>query len=138
MKPLGYWLNRTDRALTTYMDTMLGEFGLTRLAWQVLNVVRDGRDVSDTAVLSAMREMGGTESLTATIELVLGDGWVHRPGSDRLALTESGRTRLGQVETAIADFRELSARGISAEEYRIAVSVLERMTHNLESTEPAG
>ncbi|MFC7640513.1 hypothetical protein ACFQX6_05420 [Streptosporangium lutulentum] len=41
MKPIGYWLNRTDEALTHHMNGMLNEFGLTRIAWQVLNVVED-------------------------------------------------------------------------------------------------
>jgi hypothetical protein len=37
MRPIGYWLNRTDQALTRSMDTTLLEFGLTRITWQVLN-----------------------------------------------------------------------------------------------------
>ncbi|MFI1100753.1 hypothetical protein [Streptomyces melanogenes] len=35
-------------------------------------------------------------------------------------------------------FRELSTTGISPDEHRTAVHVLERMTHNLEVTTAAG
>ncbi|CAM5428966.1 hypothetical protein STANM309S_02958 [Streptomyces tanashiensis] len=39
-KPIGFLLNRTDEALTRVMDGTLGEFGLTRVAWQVLNLAK--------------------------------------------------------------------------------------------------
>lgn len=44
MKPIGYWLNPTDQAITRYLNDMLPEFGLTRVAWQVLNVIHDTLD----------------------------------------------------------------------------------------------
>ncbi|MEU3722871.1 hypothetical protein [Streptomyces sp. NPDC031705] len=56
MKPIGYWLNRTDQALTTAMDSVLAEFGLTRLGWQVLGAVRDEPGTTDT--LRGVRAQG--------------------------------------------------------------------------------
>ncbi|MFD0351427.1 hypothetical protein ACFQ0M_45985 [Kitasatospora aburaviensis] len=54
MKPIGYWLNRTDQALTATMNALLAEYGLTRLAWQVLNVVEDDPQATDTAVRTVL------------------------------------------------------------------------------------
>lgn len=128
MKPIGYWLNRTDQALTRYMDTMLGEFGLTRIAWQVLNVGK-----SDAEVLSVLGANADAATLTAAIETVLADGWAHRPAPGELALTAEGAERLAVVAVRVDAFRELSMSGISLDEYRTAVLVLERMARNLES-----
>ncbi|WP_406312231.1 hypothetical protein OHA77_26905 [Streptosporangium sp. NBC_01639] len=133
MKPIGYWLNRTDEALTRHMNGMLNEFGLTRIAWQVLNVVEDTPQVSDTDVLSALAANADVPTLTAAIETVLADGWATRPASDRLILTSDGRQRLAEVAERVNAFRELSMSGISMNEYFTAVSVLERMTHNIEA-----
>ncbi|MFG2481427.1 MarR family transcriptional regulator [Streptomyces virginiae] len=134
MKPIGYWLNRTDQALTASMDALLIDFGLTRLDWQVLGVVKDDPQATDTTVLTTLAAGADAAALTSAVASVLAGGWVNRPGPDRLALTDDGRTRLVEVALRVDAFRELSARGITREEYVTAVTVLERMTRNL--TEP--
>ncbi|MGZ9932267.1 MarR family winged helix-turn-helix transcriptional regulator [Streptomyces sp. NC-S4] len=131
MKPIGYWLNRTDQALTASMDAALAEFGLTRLGWQVVNAVKDDPRATDTTVLTDLAAGDDPAVLTSTVASLLTGGWVTRPQPDRLALTDGGRARLTEVARRVADFRELSAQGITREEYVTAVSVLERMTRNL-------
>ncbi|MFD8321916.1 MarR family transcriptional regulator [Kitasatospora purpeofusca] len=133
MKPIGYWLNRTDLALTTTMNAILAEYGLTRLTWQVLNVVAADPRTADTTVLTSLTANASATELTAAIDAVLADRWALRPAAEQLALTEDGRTRLVRVGERVAAFREASVAGIAPEEYRTAVGVLERMTLNLES-----
>ncbi|NUQ98201.1 MAG: winged helix-turn-helix transcriptional regulator [Streptomyces sp.] len=137
MKPIGYWLNRTDKALTRYMNDMLEEFGLTRIAWQVLNVIHDTPEVHDTEVLSTLVDNADSATLTAAIDTVLADGWAHRSAPGRLALTRGGSQRLTHVAARVDAFRELSTSGISLDEYRTAVDVLERMSRNLETATSA-
>ncbi|MFG2974780.1 MarR family transcriptional regulator [Streptomyces sp. NPDC048331] len=134
MKPIGYWLNRTDQALTASMDALLADFDLTRLDWQVLNVVKDDPRATDTTVLTALAAGADAEALTSSVAAVLAGGWVTRPRPDHLALTATGRSRLAEAALRVEAFRELSARGITRAEYVTAVTVLERMTRNL--TEP--
>ncbi|MFE7351714.1 MarR family winged helix-turn-helix transcriptional regulator [Streptomyces sp. NPDC057543] len=133
MKPIGYWLNRTDRALTQYMDGLLAEFGLTRIAWQVLNTIRDTPGIRDAEVLSVLAANADACTLATAIDAVLADGWATRPAPDRLTLTPQGRRRLNSVAERVGTFRELSTAGITIEDYRTAVNVLERMTANLEN-----
>ncbi|MGW6915093.1 MarR family winged helix-turn-helix transcriptional regulator [Kitasatospora sp. NPDC054939] len=132
MEPIGYWLNRTDRALTATMDALLADSGLTRLSWQVLNVVRDEPRSTDAHVLSVLAANARPDALTAAVASLLAGGWVERPAPDRLDLTADGRTRLGAVSSRVRAFRGAATAGISDEEYRTAVDVLERMTRNLE------
>lgn len=72
------------------------------------------------------------QALTAAIEAVLAGGWALRPQPGRLALTDNSRDRLAEAGACVGAFRERSTAGISVKEYRTAVGVLERMTHNLE------
>ncbi|MEW1914366.1 MarR family winged helix-turn-helix transcriptional regulator [Kitasatospora sp. NPDC085895] len=133
MKPIGYWLNRTDKALTQYMNGMLNEFGLTRTAWQVLSVIRDTPDAADADIRTALAPNADRHTLTTAIDAVLADDWATRPAPGRLVLTATGRRRLLTVEDRVNAFRQLSTLGITTEDYHTAVSVLERMTHNLEA-----
>jgi DNA-binding MarR family transcriptional regulator len=136
MKPIGYWLNRTDRALTSYMDGMLAEFGLTRISWQVLNIMEEAAETTDTHVRSLLASNADVPTLSAAVDTAVADGWATRPAPGRLALLPEGRARLAEVAERVHRFRELSMTGISLDEYRTAISVLERMTRNLEP--PAG
>jgi hypothetical protein len=137
MKPIGFWLNRTDRAITTSMDGVLAGSGLTRITWQVLNVVRDEAEdeagTTDARVRSVLAANADAATLTAAIDTALGDGWVARPAPGHLRLTADGRVRLSEAAERVRRFRDVSMAGISADEYRTAVSVLERMTRNLEA-----
>ncbi|WP_017239035.1 MarR family winged helix-turn-helix transcriptional regulator [Streptomyces sp. SS] len=140
-KPIGYLLNRTDEALTRVMDGTLAEFGLTRVAWQVLNLVgegdgTEGDGTTDTEVLSVLSANADTPTLTAAVDTVLADGWATRPAPDRLALTPDGSRRLAEVASHVAAFRTRSVDGITPDEYRTAVRVLERMIENLEGPRP--
>lgn len=140
-KPIGYLLNRTDEALTRVMDGTIAEFGLTRVAWQVLNLVGEGDETegdgtTDTEVLSVLSANADTPTLTAAVDTVLADGWATRPAPDRLALTPDGSRRLAEVASHVAAFRTRSVDGITTDEYRTAVRVLERMIENLEGPRP--
>ncbi|MGW2669953.1 MarR family winged helix-turn-helix transcriptional regulator [Streptomyces sp. NPDC001272] len=132
MKPIGYWLNRTDQALTAAMDALLAGCGLTRLSWQVLNVLKEDPRATDTGIRAVLAANADADALTAAIEALLADGWALRPEPGRLAFTADGLARFAEAGVRIGAFRELAAAGISPEEYRTAVGVLERMTRNLE------
>ncbi|MFF4569534.1 MarR family winged helix-turn-helix transcriptional regulator [Streptomyces sp. NPDC001410] len=132
MKPIGYWLNRTDQALTRQMDALLAEYGLSRLTWQVLNVVRAAPGATDTEVHTTLGANADTVALAAAIRTVVTDGWATRPAPGLLTLTAQGDARLAAVTERVAFFREAVIAGISLEEYGTAVRVLERMTRNLE------
>ncbi|MDT0468013.1 MarR family winged helix-turn-helix transcriptional regulator [Streptomyces gibsoniae] len=133
MKPIGYWLNRTDRALTRSMDATLEEFGLTRIAWQVLNTLRETPGSADADVLEALSANADAHALTTAVDTVLADGWAMRPAPGRLALSDGGGERLAAVAQRVDAFRAMAMTGITPDEFRAAVLVLERMTHNVET-----
>ncbi|MFJ4667933.1 MarR family transcriptional regulator [Kitasatospora purpeofusca] len=133
MKPIGHWPNHTDLALTTTMNAMLAGSGPTRLTWQVLNVVEADPQATDTTVRTSLTANASPAELADAVTTLLVDGWVVRPTAEHLALTGDGRTRLSRVGERVAAFREASVAGISPEEFRTAVGVLEQMTLNLES-----
>ncbi|MEV4438309.1 NAD(P)H-binding protein [Streptomyces sp. NPDC049577] len=137
-RPIGYWLRRADKALTGAMDALLADHGLTRLGWQVLNVVADEERATDARVLEVMAVHADAATLTAVVEKAVAGDWLTRPAPGRLALTGDGRARLTEVGARVGSFRELASAGISPEEYRTAMSVLERLAANAEAALPQG
>ncbi|MFG2819444.1 MarR family transcriptional regulator [Kitasatospora sp. NPDC048365] len=133
MRPIGYWLNRTDRALTARMDAMLAEDGLTRLGWQVLNAVHDDPRAGDAAVAGLLVANATPAALAAAVEALLADGRLTRPAPGALAPTAAGRDCLTEVGARVRAFRRLAAEGVPDEDYRTAIAVLERITRNVEA-----
>ncbi|MFJ8040434.1 MarR family winged helix-turn-helix transcriptional regulator [Kitasatospora sp. NPDC096147] len=129
MKPIGYWLNRTDRALTLRMDELLADHDLTRLGWQLLGSARES--TTDRAVHAELAANATPSELTETIELLLRTGWLTRPAAGHLALTDTGSRCLAEAGTRVAAFRATATAGVSDQDYRTTVRVLERIVGNL-------
>lgn len=132
-RSIGCWIKRLDSLLEAQLDATLARFRLTRRQWQVLDALAAG-PVAPAAVASILRlsNPGGPgdvqeREMAALVRerlVCLLDG--------RLALTESGRARHSGVSALVEDTRRELTAGIGADEYAMAVSVLERMSRNAE------
>lgn len=134
-QPIGYWLNRCDRAITNAMNSRLALHGANRFDWQVLNVVAKNGTVSESHLYEFLRANADRPILTASVEMLLSQGYLRRTGTnpDEWRLTEQGNVFRQQLSEQGTAFRNESLRGISDEEYRTTISVLQRMTQNLET-----
>lgn len=134
-QPIGYWLNRCDRAITHAMSSRLSLHGANRFDWQVLNVVTKNGTVSEAHLYEFLRANADQQTLAASVERLLSQGYLSRAeeSPDELILTEQGNIFGQQLGEQIAAFRQESLGGITDEEYQTTVSVLQRMTRNLET-----
>ncbi|MDN4643335.1 MarR family transcriptional regulator [Arthrobacter sp. PsM3] len=130
-KPIGYWVKRLDASLETLLDSTLSQLSLTRRQWQLLNALRPApltpTEVGDVLRPYTSADGGNTRErdMAALVRrrlVFLLDG--------RLALTGAGSALHAEAALLMeASRRELTA-GIGADEYAIALSVLERMNNN--------
>ena len=130
-RPIGYWIKQLDASLEAQLDVTLARLHLTRRQWHVLTALNAGpatpAEVGD--ILFPFNSAGGAAAqerdMAALVReklVVLLDG--------RLTLTDSGSALHAQATALVeATRRELTA-GIGADEYAMAVSVLERMSRN--------
>ena len=130
-RPIGYWVKRLDAALQVQLDFTLAGVHLSRRQWQVLTTL-SAAPVTPAEMLDVLRPLnavdgadGQERDMAALVRrglVLLLDG--------RLALTEAGHALHSKASVLVeATRRELTA-GIGADEYAIAVSVLERMSIN--------
>ena len=128
---IGYWLKHVDRLIEAEMVRALAEEGLTRRHWQTLNVLR--RAPQDAAGLTeALRPFWGQGAIPlAEVTTELAErGWVTVDGP-RQALTPAGEAAHAAVEVKVLGIRDRSLDGLSEDDYRHTVRVLERMAENL-------
>jgi DNA-binding MarR family transcriptional regulator len=136
-QPIGYWLNRTDQAITKRMNDILQTDGITRVGWQVLNVLQPDAGVPEVQVYDILQANATQAMLIDTIEDLVAKGWVmrteHEPGAPpTVQLTDAGRAEHKRLHERITQFRQQSLQGISTDEYQTMIRVLERIVQNLE------
>ncbi len=152
MRPMGYWIKEIDRRIEAEFERLLTDEQLTRRHWQVLTTLARGpasRADLDAAlapfVPSVRSEIDGlisrgwaTESrqaaapvdTVATGENAAPVGPAARP-TGLISLTTAGRAAHDRAAERVRAFRTHVTDGLSEQDYRTLVTLLERVAGNL-------
>lgn len=135
-RAIGFWIRVLDAALEDTMARALGGYGLTRVDWQVLTVLRQPRGVGLT-LPELEREMGVLADADDVVETVRGlraRGWLgpFSPANPVLAVTESGEGLYRRASSTVAAVRARIVDGIDDDDYDTTMQVLRRMVTNLD------
>ena len=130
-RPIGFWLRLVDNLINEQFSTTLDEHGVTRMQWQLLNVLARGQasvEMLDAAVAPFLVAGGETtiDHLTELIE----SAWVDATPTG-YELTERGHGALDRLTNVVAEQRTVMSAGVTEGDYLTTVSTLERMATNL-------
>lgn len=130
-RPIGYWLRLVDGLIDEQFARTLDEHGVTRMQWQLLNVLARGEstvDALDAAVAPFLTAESETtlDHLTELIE----SAWVDATPTG-YELTERGNGALGRLTSVVAEQRTALAAGVGEAEYLTTIKALEQMAWNL-------
>jgi len=132
-RPMGYWLKHLDRLIETAAERTLAEQELTRRHWQIMNVLHESPQ-QETGLTEAVRPFWGPGAITldeVTSELTR-RGWLTQDDTGRYALTPAGQAGHTAVEQKVRGIRSTLVTGLTEQDYRDTVRVLQRMAENLE------
>ena len=135
--PIGYWLKRADTLLTTQIDKAQAANGVSRVEWQVLNMIGAAGSVSKERIFGTMLPFVDAPGVDEIVTRLVGRGWAEqtetsRPGIVEFQLTQEGRRMHGVILAMQKEIRRRAMQGISEEEYTTVIRVLQRLVGNLE------
>jgi DNA-binding MarR family transcriptional regulator len=131
-RPIGFWLKLVDRLIDDSFDATLGQAGLTRRHWQVLNLLQEAPATVQQTDAQLAPFLGGDQPTTRPVlDDLHARGWVAWADDQQASLTEAGRTAHADLRRRVAQDRARLAAGITPEEYATTVEVLRRMAVNL-------
>jgi DNA-binding MarR family transcriptional regulator len=131
-RPIGNWLKNLDRLIDAQCERQLGDAGLSRRQWQLINLLEDGpRSVPELHTELEPFLQDAPDDLQDALSGLVGRGWADSQ-DEIVALTEIGQAQFGLVKAKVAELRQTLMIGISAEEYQAIIDVLIRMAANLE------
>ena len=137
-RPIGFWLKLVDRLIDERFAETLDEHGVTRRQWQLLTVLSRGPSTLaqlDLAVAPFL-STGANESSAEHLSELIESGWVDATATG-YETTERGKTAYERLAEVVSEHRARSSEGISEQEYRETVDVLERLAANLGWSDPA-
>ena len=134
-RPIGYWLKLVDNLIDEQFASTLDEHGVTRRQWQLLNVLSRGAATVEQldealAPFLAVDPAGVTESSADHLSELIESGWVAATPSG-YETTDRGLAAFSRLSEVVGENRDRVANGITEDEYRATVGVLERMARNL-------
>lgn len=135
-RPIGYWLKRLDVLIEKTFERTLGEEGITRREWQVLNTLAAGPSSVaelEQAVDPFLAE--DRQSLRHAVADLETRGWAGPTDGNLLRLTPRGEAAHTRLRERVGETRRLLVRGVSEGEYVQTVDVLRRMAENLEGAQ---
>ena len=131
-RPIGYWLKKLDRLIDQQFERQLGEVGLSRRQWQLLNLLQNGP--RSTPELQAELEpflQDSPDELSEALSGLITRGWAG--SQDNVAsLTETGQPQFELIKAKVTELRQALTVGITPEEYQATIEVLATMVANLE------
>ena len=131
-RPIGYWLKLVDNLVDEQFAGTLDEHGVTRMQWQLMNVLARGNanvEQLDAAVAPFLAADGATTSLDHLSELIE-SAWVDATPTG-YELTERGQAALERLTTVVATQRTHMSAGLTEADYLTTIATLRQMATNL-------
>ena len=130
-RPIGYWLRLVDGLIDEQFARTLDEHGVTRMQWQLLNVLARGQASVEMldATVAPFLVAGGETTLDHLTELI-DSAWVDATPTG-YELTERGHGALDRLTNVIAEQRTVMSAGVAEGDYLTTVNTLEQMALNL-------
>ena len=135
-RPIGYWLQAADEALTRATDLALAAESLSRLECQVLDTLQQIGPTSLPDLLTALRAAGPMERITTAFDRFSDAGLIAATQAgprviQQIQLTPTGRERHAAALAIQQQVRERATAGIPESDYATTLAVLERIVRNL-------
>ncbi|MGW9430912.1 MarR family transcriptional regulator [Streptomyces decoyicus] len=132
-QPIGYWSWAAYKAVIARTRAALARIGTTQPQWWALAQVASADTVMTRDEVSRLLRNyldTGPEVMESEIDTIITQGWITEDAEGRLGITAEGR---GFYDKAAALQDELWTErhaGVSDEEYRTTLKVLQRFIHN--------
>ncbi|GAA3337742.1 MarR family winged helix-turn-helix transcriptional regulator [Amorphoplanes nipponensis] len=128
MRPLGYWIKEIDRRVEAEFGRVLAAEGVTRRHWQVLTTLAQRPAVAGTELDAALAPFAPT--VRPQVDDLVDRGWAAETAGT-VTLTPAGRAAHDRLAEQVEAFRARVTEGLSAQDYRTLITLLERVAGNL-------
>src|ERR1700761_251268 len=129
-RPIGFWLRLVDRLINEQFAATLDEHGVTRIQWQLLNVLAGGRATVTELDCAVKPFLVADETTLEHLSELIDSGWVDATPT-AYELTDRGHGARDRLSNVVAGQRTDMVAGVAEDDYLRTVAALEQIAHNL-------
>jgi DNA-binding MarR family transcriptional regulator len=130
-KPIGWYLKETDQQITSYMNDVFKDLSITRFHWMVIrNIAEQGR-INTWQFFQEVKNFVTVQEYGEIIQSFADRGWVVMGAEDTCSLTAAGEEAYKDLAMLQKERAAHMLRGISDDEYKLTLSVLNRIIENI-------
>ncbi|MEZ0608338.1 MarR family winged helix-turn-helix transcriptional regulator [Fibrella sp. WM1] len=133
-KPIGYWIKKADDVLTSHIDAVQQQFGLTRLSWQLLHTICTRPPLSVRILAELVSPFAPVSDVQQVLAALTNQGlltWDEHIDSVPVC-TPSGVELHSRCFAQQTQIRQQAMEDITNEQYALTVQTLQAIVHNLE------
>lgn len=132
--PIGYWLKKADDLLTMRINEAQQLHELSRLEWQILNVLHEVGLATHEQLAAPLHAFADAAVLDNALLHVAQRGLIEGNGSvaPHYQLTKLGHELHGAALSSQKEVRQRATQGISEGDYATTVRVLQQLVENLD------
>lgn len=137
-KPIGYWLKEADQAISECFDRTVTTFGLSRLGWQLLNLVQQAQTVRLASLQPITSVLADSATLRTTVEALIEQTWLTVTTSQadlldcEFAIHPVAIDRFAELTSLVHGLRQQLMHQITPDEYQTTIRVLAQIIKNAE------
>jgi DNA-binding MarR family transcriptional regulator len=130
-KPIGWYLKEADQQITSFMNEVFKEIDITRFHWMVLRNIAERGSINSWQFYQEVKNFVTVQEFGEIIQSMVGRGWITVSADDKCAFTAVGEEAYKNIATLQQEKAAQMMRGISDDEYRLTLRVLNRIIENI-------
>jgi len=130
-KPIGWYLKEADQQITSYMNDVFKDLSITRFHWMVIRNIAERGRINTWQFFQEVKNFVTVQEYGEIIQSFVDRGWVVMGAEDTCSLTAAGEEAYKNLAVLQKERAAHMMRGISDDEYKLALSVLNRIIENI-------
>jgi len=129
-KPIGWYLKEADQQITTFMNNIFSDIDISRFHWMVLRNISERGSINKWEFFKEVKAFVTVQEFAEIIQSMVDRAWIVVTADDTCTFTATGEEAFKQVAAIRENKMAQMMRGISDEEYKLTLSVLNRIIEN--------
>lgn len=130
-KPIGWYLKEADQQITTFMNDVFNDLSVTRFHWMVLRNIAERGNINTWQFYQEVKNFATVQEYGEIIQSMVDRGWLVITANDTCSFTTAGEEAFQQLAALQKERAAYMMRGISDDEYKLTLSVLNRIIENI-------
>lgn len=130
-KPIGWYLKEADKRITAFLNDEFSDLSISCYQWMIMRRIAEDGSINTWQYFQELKSYITVQQFGEIIQSLTERGWISVSAEDKSVFTAAGEEAYQQIGQLQQDRNARMLNGISEEEYKGMLSVLNRIIENI-------